>query len=62
LFFIVKSRKDDRTQKLREKIKLLTQREETLQQETNELREQNELLEFRIIELEETHDKVSVRQ
>lgn len=32
---------------------------EKLSKESHELREQNELLEFRIIELEESHDKVS---
>ena len=37
------------------------QREEDLLKESHELREQNELLEFRIIELEESHDKVSSR-
>lgn len=47
--------------KLTERIEYLEQREEGLLRETHELREQNELLEFRIIELEESHDKVSSR-
>lgn len=38
----------------------MEQTEASLMKETHELREQNELLEFRIIELEESHDKVSV--
>lgn len=46
--------------KLHERIKYLEQKESTLIQEGHELREQNELLEFRILELEETHDKVCV--
>jgi len=38
---------------------LLTDRISQLQVETQDLREQNELLEFRILELEECHDNVS---
>ena len=41
-----------------EKIAYLEQREDLLIKEVHELREQNELNEFRIIELEESHDKV----
>jgi outer membrane murein-binding lipoprotein Lpp len=40
---------------------LLTDRISQLQVETQDLREQNELLEFRILELEECHDNSSVR-
>jgi predicted nucleic acid-binding Zn-ribbon protein len=43
---------------LQEKIQFLESREKSLQKEAHELREQNELLEFRILELEESHDKV----
>ena len=42
-----------------EKIKELEFRESELLKEAHELREQNDLLEFRIVELEESHDKVS---
>jgi hypothetical protein len=38
---------------------MLTDRIAQLQLETQDLREQNELLEFRILELEECHDNVS---
>lgn len=41
-----------------ERIKYLEDQEHQLQAEANDLREQNELLEFRILELEETNDKV----
>lgn len=43
-----------------ERIHQLENNEATILKESNELKEQNELLEFRIIELEEsTTDKVS---
>jgi prefoldin subunit 5 len=38
---------------------VLTDRISQLQAETQDLQEQNELLEFRILELEECHDNVS---
>jgi hypothetical protein len=38
---------------------VLTKRIADLQAETHDLREQNELLEFRILELEECHENVS---
>lgn len=41
------------------RIAYLEQELETLQKETYELREQNELLEFRNIELEESYEKVN---
>lgn len=47
--------------KFADRIDYLEQREENLLRESHELREQNELLEFRIIELEESHDKWSLR-
>ena len=43
------------------RIHYLEQTIKTLSKEMYELREQNELLEFRNIELEETHDKVSLK-
>uniref|UniRef100_A0A1L8DC87 Putative pftaire-interacting factor 1a mitochondrion n=1 Tax=Nyssomyia neivai TaxID=330878 RepID=A0A1L8DC87_9DIPT len=49
------------TQHLMEKIRLLEQKESELHKEAYELKEQNELLEFRIVELEESHDKWSLR-
>ncbi|XP_055856980.1 uncharacterized protein LOC129919902 isoform X2 [Episyrphus balteatus] len=48
-------------QKLLDRIKQLEQKEIELQDETHELREQNELLEFRILELEESNDKWSLQ-
>uniref|UniRef100_A0A1A9UN26 Janus kinase and microtubule-interacting protein C-terminal domain-containing protein n=1 Tax=Glossina austeni TaxID=7395 RepID=A0A1A9UN26_GLOAU len=48
-------------QHLTERIKFLEEREHQLQAECNDLREQNELLEFRILELEEANDKFSVK-
>lgn len=41
-----------------ERIKELEFKESELLKEAHELREQNDLLEFRIVELEESHDKV----
>lgn len=46
------------TATLTERIKNLEAREASLLHEIGDLREQNELLEFRILELEECHDKV----
>lgn len=43
----------------RDRMENLVNKEASLVKELHELREQNELLEFRIIELEEAHDKVS---
>lgn len=43
---------------LNKRIILLKQNEDCLLNEAHELRQQNELLEFRIIELEECHEKV----
>lgn len=59
LFFFYLQTRDGKNQQLFDKIKYFEQTEATLMKETHELREQNELLEFRIIELEESHDKVS---
>lgn len=52
--------KDDggRTDQLLDRIRQLECKESKLVEETHELREQNDLLEFRIVELEESHDKV----
>ncbi|XP_035891010.1 restin homolog isoform X3 [Anopheles stephensi] len=59
---LVKATQASREQgKLNERIAYLVKREEDLLKESHELREQNELLEFRIIELEESHDKWSLR-
>lgn len=46
---------------LMERIKYLEDQEHQLEAEANDLREQNELLEFRILELEESNDKVSFK-
>uniref|UniRef100_A0A1B0A3M3 JAKMIP_CC3 domain-containing protein n=1 Tax=Glossina pallidipes TaxID=7398 RepID=A0A1B0A3M3_GLOPL len=46
-------------QHLTERIKFLEEQEHQLQAECNDLREQNELLEFRILELEEANDKTT---
>lgn len=45
-----------------ERIKDLEFKESELLKEAHELREQNDLLEFRIVELEESHDKVRLYQ
>lgn len=42
-----------------ERLAYMECEKEKLSKESHELREQNELLEFRIVELEESHDKVS---
>lgn len=44
--------------RVQDRVMYLEEREKTLEKETHELREQNELLEFRILELEENQDKV----
>lgn len=44
---------------LMERLAYMECERDKLSKESHELREQNELLEFRIIELEESHDKVS---
>lgn len=54
-----KTRKNNRTDELVERIHQLECKEAIILKESHELREQNELLEFRIIELEEDSDKVS---
>ncbi|XP_036322340.1 restin homolog isoform X2 [Rhagoletis pomonella] len=48
-------------QQLMARVKQLEEHEHQLSTEADELREQNELLEFRILELEETNDKWSVQ-
>ncbi|KAG4075408.1 hypothetical protein HA402_015061 [Bradysia odoriphaga] len=56
--------KDDENSKisdLMERLAYMECEKEKLSKESHELREQNELLEFRIIELEESHDKWSLR-
>lgn len=45
--------------RVQDRMKYLEEREKRLEKESHELREQNELLEFRILELEENQDKVS---
>lgn len=44
--------------RVQDRMKYLEEREKRLEKESHELREQNELLEFRILELEENQDKV----
>lgn len=44
--------------RVQDRIIYLEEREKHLLKETHELRDQNELLEFRILELEENQDKV----
>lgn len=46
--------------RVQDRVMYLEEREKRLEKETHELREQNELLEFRILELEENQDKVSI--
>lgn len=47
--------------RVQDRVMYLEEREKRLEKETHELREQNELLEFRILELEENQDKVRLR-
>lgn len=54
------TRENNRTDELLERIHQLECKEANILKESHELREQNELLEFRIIELEEGGDKVSL--
>lgn len=54
------TRENNRTGELLERIHQLECKEANILKESHELREQNELLEFRIIELEEGGDKVSL--
>ncbi|XP_055688464.1 uncharacterized protein LOC129792975 isoform X2 [Lutzomyia longipalpis] len=58
---LIVTQNGNHTQHLMEKIRLLEQKESELHKEAYELKEQNELLEFRIVELEESHDKWSLR-
>lgn len=51
---------NSKTPQLMERIKYLEEQGHQLEAEANDLREQNELLEFRILELEETNDKVCI--
>lgn len=54
------TRENNKVDELMERIHQLENNEATILKESNELKEQNELLEFRIIELEEsTTDKVN---
>lgn len=57
---ILQIEEQSEVKKLKDKIARLQCKEEELLKETQELQEQNELLEFRIIELEESNDKVCI--
>ncbi|XP_065354840.1 putative uncharacterized protein DDB_G0267840 isoform X2 [Calliphora vicina] len=57
----MESANNSKIPQLMERIKYLEDQEHELQAEANDLREQNELLEFRILELEETNDKWSLQ-
>lgn len=57
---MAQTRENNRTDELLERIHQLECKEAIILKESHELREQNELLEFRIIELEEDGNKVSV--
>lgn len=48
--------------RVQDRVMYLEEREKRLEKETHELREQNELLEFRILELEENQDKVRIER
>lgn len=58
LLYLEQNANNTKIPQLMERIKCLEEQEHQLQTEANDLREQNELLEFRILELEETNDKV----
>lgn len=57
IWFVLQTKDDEKS--IYERIKEFEFKESELLKEVHELREQNDLLEFRIVELEETHDKVS---
>ena len=48
--------------RVQDRVMYLEEREKRLEKETHELREQNELLEFRIMELEENQDTVRIEK
>lgn len=56
----MQTRENNKQDALLERIHQLECKEAIILKESHELREQNELLEFRIIELEEGADKVSI--
>lgn len=56
------TRENNKHDELLERIHQLESKEAIILKESHELREQNELLEFRIIELEEGADKVSAKK
>lgn len=58
-FPLQKDNENTKITDLMERLAYMECDREKLSKESHELREQNELLEFRIIELEESHDKVS---
>lgn len=63
IFRFSQTRENNKTDELLERIHQLENNEAVILKESHELREQNELLEFRIIELEEaTTDKVNTHQ
>ncbi|KAJ6636146.1 hypothetical protein Bhyg_14733, partial [Pseudolycoriella hygida] len=57
----IKEDENSKMSELMERLSYMECENEKLSKESHELREQNELLEFRIIELEESHDKWSLR-
>lgn len=61
LFSIGQTRENSKTDELLQRIHRMESREAVILKEAHELREQNELLEFRIIELEEGCDKVRLK-
>lgn len=56
--YLIQAQETNKTDELVERIHQLESKEAIILKESHELREQNELLEFRIIELEEGGDKV----
>lgn len=68
LFLLLQSRQEQNhsnsmdNDRVQDRVMYLEEREKRLEKETHELREQNELLEFRILELEENQDKVRTKR
>lgn len=58
---ISRAKKQAQIGELMQRIKELEEMQSSLEDEASELREQNELLEFRILELEDDSDKVGKR-
>lgn len=57
---VIEANNNTKIQELVDSLHFLERKEYSLSQENHELQEQNELLEFRILELEGSHEKVCI--